>query len=78
MTMGLRIELLRNPGCSHGVAAEAFVREVVGALAPEAELIVTEVRSEEEAAAARFAGSPTILVAGRDLDPAAVPSTGLG
>jgi 2-phospho-L-lactate guanylyltransferase (CobY/MobA/RfbA family) len=74
----MKVELLKSAGCAHSVEAEALLRDVLGALAPEATLAITVIETAEQAAATRFAGSPTILLDGIDLEPDAIPIAGLG
>lgn len=74
----MKIELLKTPGCEHSAQAEALVRDVLGELAPAAALEVAALASVEEAVARRFAGSPTILVDGADMEPDATVVAGFG
>lgn len=53
---------------SHEPALERL-REVLDEEGIDAEVEVTEVESEEQAQELHFAGSPTILLNGRDIDP---------
>ena len=53
---------------SHEQALERL-RKVVSEEGVEAEISVTEVRTEEQAQDLEFAGSPTILVEDRDISP---------
>jgi len=61
------IELLWWEGCpSTERAAEALRTALVDVGLPDAEIRRREIRTEEEARAAGFPGSPTILIEGRD------------
>jgi len=67
----MRIELLYWDGCPSYPEALELLRDVAG---PGAEIEVREVRTDEEAEALHFPGSPTIRVDGRDVDPAGAAS----
>ncbi|MGH2954389.1 MAG: DF family (seleno)protein [Solirubrobacterales bacterium] len=62
------VELLWWEGCPSTPEAIELVREELAALEldPE-ELRITEIRTDDEADRARFVGSPTIRVDGRDI-----------
>jgi hypothetical protein len=62
------IELLYWDGCPSHPEAEALVRAVVADLELDARIDRIEVRTQEEAEALRFVGSPSIRVDGRDVD----------
>ncbi len=68
--MKVKIEILYTPGCRGFPKALKTVREAVGELGVEAEIIPVEVRSEEDALKLRFPGSPTVRVNGEDIEPA--------
>ena len=61
----MKVELLYWKGCPSYPEAEELLREVLG----DGELEIREVRTQEEAVALRFPGSPTIRVDGADVDP---------
>jgi hypothetical protein len=63
----VKIELLYWAGCPSLDEALELLDEVMDGC--DAEVVVREVRSQEEAEALGFPGSPTILVDGRDVDP---------
>jgi hypothetical protein len=63
----VKVELLWWDGCPSYPEARALLEEV---LAGRAEVELREVRSDEEAEALGFPGSPTIRIDGRDVDPA--------
>jgi hypothetical protein len=65
-----RIELLFWEGCPSHPEARQLVEEVLAELGIDASLEVREVRSQAEADAERFPGSPTIRVDGADIDAA--------
>ena len=65
-----RIELLFWAGCPSHPEALALLRSVLDERGVDVEVDVREVHTDEEAAALRFPGSPTIRVGGRDVDPA--------
>ena len=64
-----RIELLYWEGCPSHPEALALLERVLEERGVMAEVEVREVRSQEEAEALRFPGSPTIRFDGRDVDP---------
>jgi hypothetical protein len=66
-----RVELLYFEGCPNRESARATVERVAAQLqvAPTIELV--EVADAEAAVALRFLGSPTVRVAGRDVEPGA-------
>lgn len=70
-----RIEVLSLQGCPHAEGATRLVREVASRLLPEAEVFSRPV-SEASMREAGGAGSPTILVDGRDIEGAGVSSGG--
>jgi hypothetical protein len=65
-----RIELLYWEGCPSHPEARQLVEEVLAELGLDATLELREVRTQQEAEAERFPGSPTIRVDGADVDPA--------
>jgi hypothetical protein len=65
------VELLTTPDCPHRDAALALVQRVCGQLDGQAEVQVIEVADQPAAEQARFLGSPTIRVNGRDIEPGA-------
>jgi hypothetical protein len=70
-----RIEVLFLQGCPHAEGATRLVREVASRLLPEAEVFSRPV-SEAGMREAGGAGSPTILVDGRDIEGAGISSGG--
>jgi hypothetical protein len=73
------VELLYWDGCPSHPEALADLRAALVELGwPEVEVTLTEISSDQEAAARGFIGSPTLRVAGRDLvAPPAGEPTGL-
>jgi hypothetical protein len=65
------VELLTTPDCPHRDAALALVRRVYGQLDGQAEIRMIQVADQPAAEQARFLGSPTIRVNGRDIEPGA-------
>ena len=72
--MTLSIELLFFEGCPHADPARDLLREVAAALCPAAQVAEVNVTSPEQAQAVGFLGSPSIRVAGRDLEGLPSPS----
>lgn len=63
----VRVEILRIEECPNWQQAESAVRAAAERLGlDELEVVVRVLSAEEDAAAVSFAGSPTILVEGRD------------
>jgi hypothetical protein len=65
----VEIELRYWAGCPSYPEARELIDDVLREHELEAQVAVREVRSEDEAEALGFVGSPTILVDGRDVDP---------
>jgi hypothetical protein len=65
------VELLTTSNCPHREAALALVQRVCGQLDGQAEIRVIQVPDQPAAEQARFLGSPTIRVNGRDIEPGA-------
>jgi len=70
-----RIEVLCMQGCPHAKEATRLVREVASRLLPGGKVFSRTV-SEAEMREAGGAGSPTILVDGRDIEGTGVSSSG--
>lgn len=64
------VEIFSFQGCANRKAALALVREVADELGVEPELRLVQVEPED-VEAARFIGSPSIRVNGRDVEPGA-------
>jgi hypothetical protein len=65
----VRIELLYWDGCPSYPEAKTMLEEVLARRGIDAPVEMHEVRTDDEAEALRFPGSPTIRVDGRDVDP---------
>jgi hypothetical protein len=76
----IKVDVLFAPGCPNAEAARDAVERVARAAGVAAEIVSTPVSDQAEAKRLRFPGSPTIRVAGRDLEPRAeaVEQFGLG
>ena len=66
----VRVELLFWEGCPSYPEARQLLGDVLAERGIEAEVQMREVKTDEEAQALRFPGSPTIRIEGRDVDPA--------
>jgi hypothetical protein len=66
----VRIELLHWRGCPSTDEARELLDRVLVERGAEADVIIREVRTQEEAEALDFPGSPTIRIDGADVDPA--------
>jgi hypothetical protein len=65
------VEVLTFPGCPHRDAAIALAERVREQLGSAAEVRVIDIPDQPAAEQARFLGSPTIRVDGRDIEPGA-------
>jgi hypothetical protein len=74
----MKVELLTTQGCSNGARTAALLAEVLRELAPGTVVAEITVETPEEAARLGFPGSPTVRIDGRDIEPEAPTSTGLG
>jgi hypothetical protein len=63
------VEFLYWEGCPSHPEARELLEEVLEARGVDATVDIREVRTQEEARALGFPGSPTIRVDGRDVDP---------
>jgi hypothetical protein len=73
----VKIELIYVPGCpNHQPAIKSLVR-VLSSQSLQADISEVPVRTEAEARALRFPGSPTIRVNGADLEPESAGKAGL-
>ena len=66
----MTIELLYWEGCPSYPEARELLDDVLRQRGLDASIEMREVRTQDEAEALRFPGSPTIRVDGRDVDPA--------
>ena len=74
----MKIQILYFQGCPNHRPAVDLAGEVVAALEVNATIEEVEVKGPEDAAQLRFLGSPTILVDGVDVEPAARSRTDFG
>lgn len=65
------VEVLTFPGCPNRDAAIALAKRVCAQLGSNAEVGVIDIPDQQAADRARFLGSPTIRVDGRDIEPGA-------
>ena len=63
------IELFYWEGCPSHPEAKALLEQVLTELGRDDQIVMTEVKSDDDAKRLRFPGSPTIRVDGRDVDP---------
>jgi hypothetical protein len=66
--MGSMIELLFWDGCPSYPEARRLVEQVLRELGRPQQVVMREVKTQQEAEELRFPGSPTIRVDGRDVD----------
>jgi hypothetical protein len=66
---GLVVEVLYVEHCPNFAAALALVQRVAAELGVDAEIRTTMITDQAAAERARFVGSPTLRVDGRDVDP---------
>jgi hypothetical protein len=66
---GLLVEVLHVEHCPNFPAALALVQRVLAELGLDAEVQTTMISDQAAAERARFVGSPTVRVNGRDVDP---------
>ncbi len=64
-----KVELLYWDGCPSHPEARELLEDVLRERGVEASIQMREVRTQEEAEALRFPGSPTIRIDGTDVDP---------
>lgn len=76
----IRVEVLFAPGCASAAAARDAVGRVARLTGVDVEIVSTPVADGAEARRLRFPGSPTVRVAGQDVEPraAALEQYGLG
>lgn len=72
--MSLHIDFHFFEGCPHADSARTLLREVTEALCPSALVVEVDVTSAEQANAVGFLGSPSIRIAGRDVEGLPTPS----
>ena len=64
----MKIELLYFEGCPNYIPARQMLRETLDSLCREEQVYEVEVRSQAEAEAIRFVGSPSIRINGSDIE----------
>jgi hypothetical protein len=74
----MKIEVLYFEGCPNYAPAMAMVREALDSLGRHDQIHEVEVRTQAEAEAARFVGSPSIRINGSDIEPWARTAKGFG
>jgi hypothetical protein len=65
----MRIELLYFEGCPNRLPAMEMLRELLGSLCREDQIHQVEVRTQAEAEAIGFVGSPSLRINGSDIEP---------
>jgi hypothetical protein len=70
-TPDLTVTVVRRGDCSHGVLTVGAIRRLADELRIAIHVEEVLVRTDEDAHAHRCLGSPTVLVAGQDVEPAA-------
>jgi len=78
MSKAISIIVLHTEGCPSTPKAVGMIRECTSELGIPADLREVLVRTQEEADAWRFLGSPTVQVNGLDIDPSARTSSIFG
>lgn len=71
----MKVEVLYFEGCPHYEATIDLVRDVLTETGVDADVREVEVRDHEEATRLRFLGSPSVRVAGVDIEPGARSSS---
>lgn len=72
------VTVLMRDDCENGPRAVAHVKRLAEALGLAVQVDVVMVRTDDDARRERFLGSPTVRVAGRDVDVEARASTSYG
>ncbi len=62
----MKVELLWSSGCPNWRETHARLRQAVALAGVDADVVLVEVTTPEDAERRRFRGSPTVLVEGRD------------
>ena len=73
-----RVTLVRRHDCSHGRQAAVAIKRLADRLAIRIQLEDVVIQTDDEAHLRRCLGSPTVLVAGRDVEPSARARTSFG
>jgi hypothetical protein len=66
----MKIDVLYFQGCPNHEPTIQRVRQVINRLGVTADIREVELTRNDDAAAMKFVGSPTVLIDGRDIDPA--------
>lgn len=74
----MRVEVLFFDGCPSHERLRPRLRALLSDAGVEAEVLERRIESEQDAAAERFLGSPTVRIAGADIDPGAERRTDFG
>jgi Domain of unknown function (DUF2703) len=74
----MKIELLYFEGCPNHVPAVRMLRETLDSLGREDQIHQVEVRTQADAEAIRFVGSPSIRINGFDIEPWAQTAKSFG
>jgi hypothetical protein len=72
------IQVQMTRGCGHAQKTVELVRDVLDEIAPGARVEAVVVETIDDADRLGFRGSPTVLVAGADIEPDARGGVGLG
>lgn len=65
----MKIELLYFEGCPNHKPAREMLRETLASLGRDDEINEIEVRTQSEAEAIQFVGSPSVRINGSDIEP---------
>lgn len=74
----LTVSVVRRPDCSHGPLAIAAIVRLAEQLGLDIRVEDVVIATDDEAKAHRCLGSPTLLIAGNDVEPAARARTTFG
>ena len=74
----MKIEVLYFEGCPNHIPAMQMVREILNSLGREDQVQEVEIRTQAQAEASRFVGSPSIRINGSDIEARARTSKGFG
>ena len=78
MANTVRVVVLHNEDCPSTPGTIALIRKCVSDMGIAADVRTVLVRTQEEADALRFLGSPTVHVNGLDIEPAARSASAFG
>jgi hypothetical protein len=74
----VRIEVLYFDGCPNHEAFVTHLEQLLRTAEPPAEIVLRRVPDDDAARRARFLGSPTVRIDGRDVEPGAVERLDFG